>query len=186
MESNGKGSGRDGQTLDLTCPVIWGDEGTNGQHAFFQWLHQGTPGAPVDFVAVLKDHEDRPDHHQALLANCFAQSEALMVGKSEAQVREEYADRADLDSLAPQKTLPGDRPSTTITLKALTPEAIGALISLYEHKVFVQGVIWGVNSFDQWGVELGKILANTILSEMESGNMGDHDPSTAALIKLVK
>lgn len=186
MESNGKGSGRDGQTLDLTCPVIWGDEGTNGQHAFFQWLHQGTPGAPVDFVAVLKDHEDRPDHHQALLANCFAQSEALMVGKSEAQVREENADRTDLDSLAPQKTFPGDRPSTTITLKALTPEAVGALIALYEHKVFVQGVIWGVNSFDQWGVELGKVLANTILSEMESGDVGAHDPSTAALIRLLQ
>ena len=186
MESNGKGAGRDGQHAELTCPVIWGDEGTNGQHAFFQWLHQGTPGAPVDFIAVLKDHEDRPDHHQALLANCFAQSEALMLGKSEDKVRADHTGRSDLDSLAPQKTFPGNRPSTTLTLDALTPEAIGALIALYEHKVFVQGVIWGINSFDQWGVELGKVLATTILAEIESGEAGAHDPSTEALMNLAR
>ena len=185
MESNGKGYDRDGEPAGLTCPVIWGDEGTNGQHAFFQWLHQGTPGAPVDFVAVLKDHEGRPDHHRALLANCFAQSEALMLGKSEAVVRAENAERTDIDSLAPQKTFPGNRPSTTITLDALTPNALGHLIALYEHKVFVQGVIWGVNSFDQWGVELGKVLADTILSVLETGSAGDHDPSTTALMSLV-
>ncbi|MEL7232455.1 MAG: glucose-6-phosphate isomerase, partial [Pseudomonadota bacterium] len=185
MESNGKSAGRDGSSKGLTCPILWGDEGTNGQHAFFQWLHQGTPGAPVDFVAVLKDQEARPNHHQALLANCFAQSEALMLGKSEAVVRTENADRDDLDSLAPQKTFPGNRPSTTITLDALTPSALGHLIALYEHKTFVQGVIWGVNSFDQWGVELGKVLANTILSELESGQGGDHDPSTTALMGLL-
>lgn len=186
MESNGKGAGRDGSPAELTCPVIWGDEGTNGQHAFFQWLHQGTPGAPVDFIAVLKDHEDRPDHHQALLANCFAQSEALMLGKSEEKVRDDHQGHSDLDSLAPQKTFPGNRPSTTLTLEALTPDAIGALIALYEHKVFVQGVIWGINSFDQWGVELGKVLANTILSEIEGGEDGDHDPSTSALMRMVR
>lgn len=191
MESNGKGATRDGGQAGLTCPVIWGDEGTNGQHAFFQWLHQGTShggngGAPVDFVAVLKDHEDRPDHHRALLANCFAQSEALMLGKGEAIVRQENADREDIDSLAPQKTFPGNRPSTTLTLDALTPSAIGHLIALYEHKTFVQGVIWGLNSFDQWGVELGKVLAETILSELESGEAGQHDPSTIALMRMAR
>lgn len=191
MESNGKSAMRDGEATTLTCPVIWGDEGTNGQHAFFQWLHQGPSegrygGAPVDFVAVLEDHEGRPYHHAALLANCFAQSEALMLGKSEAIVREENAARQDIDALAPQKTFPGNRPSTTLTLDALTPFALGHLIALYEHKVFVQGVIWNVNSFDQWGVELGKVLANTILSEMEKGETGRHDASTTALMKLVK
>ena len=121
MESNGKSATRKGEDAALTCPVIWGDEGTNGQHAFFQWLHQGSSagrygGAPVDFIAVLKDHENRPDHHAALLANCFAQSEALMLGKSEAEVRRENAQRADIDALAPQKTFPGNRPSTTLSL----------------------------------------------------------------------
>lgn len=189
MESNGKSSTRDGETSTLTCPVIWGDEGTNGQHAFFQWLHQGPSegrygGAPVDFVAVLKDHETRPAHHQALLANCFAQSEALMLGKSERTVRDELGARDDIDVLAPQKTFPGNRPSTTITLDKLSPGAVGHLIALYEHKTFVQGVIWNVNSFDQWGVELGKVLATTILDEMEAGKTGQHDPSTSALMKL--
>ena len=189
MESNGKSAGRDGKPTGLTCPIMWGDEGTNGQHAFFQWLHQGTPGAPVDFVAVLKDHEGRPDHQAALLANCFAQSEALMIGKPEYKVREELAaaghDEASMDRLAPQKTFPGNRPSTTITLDELSPSALGHLIALYEHKVFVQGVIWGVNSFDQWGVELGKVLATTILNEL-NGKEGSHDPSTNALIGLAK
>ena len=189
MESNGKSAGRDGKGTDLTCPVIWGDEGTNGQHAFFQWLHQGTPGAPVDFVAVLKDHEKQPKHHAALLANCFAQSEALMIGKPEYKVREELtasgmAERK-IDEIAPQKTFPGNRPSTTLTLDELSPFALGSLIALYEHKVFVQGVIWGVNSFDQWGVELGKVLAKSILAEFD-GAEGDHDPSTEALIGMVK
>ena len=186
MESNGKRITREGKEAGLTCPIIWGDEGTNGQHAFFQWLHQGTPGAPVDFVAVLKDHSARPEHHAALLANCFAQSEALMLGKAEHKVREELEDRPDADAIAPQKTFPGNRPSTTITLDALSPFALGHLIALYEHKVFVQGIIWNVNSFDQWGVELGKVLAKTILSEMDASETGDHDASTAALIALAK
>jgi len=191
MESNGKRITRDGKEAGLTCPIIWGDEGTNGQHAFFQWLHQGPSegkygGAPVDFVAVLKDHEDRPDHHTALLANCFAQSEALMLGKSEEVVREELGKRDDLETLAPQKTFPGNRPSTTITMAELSPFALGHLIALYEHKVFVQGVIWNVNSFDQWGVELGKVLATTILDEMISSDPGDHDASTTALMSLLK
>lgn len=191
MESNGKSATRNGEVATLTCPVIWGDEGTNGQHAFFQWLHQGPSegrygGAPVDFVAVLKDHEDRPAHHAALLANCFAQSEALMLGKSEAAVRAELGERADVDTLAPQKTFPGNRPSTTITLDELSANALGHLIALYEHKTFVQGVIWNVNSFDQWGVELGKVLADTILNEMDAGASGDHDASTTALMRMVK
>ena len=185
MESNGKSATRDGKPTGLTCPIIWGDEGTNGQHAFFQWLHQGTPGAPVDFVAVLKDGENRPSHHKALLANCFAQSEALMLGKPEHKVREDLGDHKDIDALAPQKTFPGNRPSTTITLDELTPEALGYLIALYEHKTFVQGVIWNVNSFDQWGVELGKVLATTILEELGAGK-GEHDPSTTALMGLAK
>jgi len=185
MESNGKASGRDGKPAGLTCPIIWGDEGTNGQHAFFQWLHQGTPGAPVDFVAVLKDHEGRPEHHKALLANCFAQSEALMLGKPEHVVREYLGDHKEVDALAPQKTFPGNRPSTTITLDELTPFALGHLIALYEHKTFVQGIIWNVNSFDQWGVELGKVLAKTILNEMD-GDVGEHDRSTAALIEITR
>ncbi|MBC6403912.1 MAG: glucose-6-phosphate isomerase [Hyphomonadaceae bacterium] len=189
MESNGKRMDRDGTATDLTCPVIWGDEGTNGQHAFFQWLHQGTPGAPVDFVAVLEDHEKRPDHHAALLANCFAQSEALMLGKPEHKVREELEARGHnvdfISRIAPQKTFPGNRPSTTITLDELSPSALGHLIALYEHKVFVQGVIWNVNSFDQWGVELGKVLAKTILKDF-GGEVSDHDPSTLLLIEMVK
>tara|TARA_R110002020_G_scaffold52646_11_gene147717 strand:+ start:4102 stop:5667 length:1566 start_codon:yes stop_codon:yes gene_type:complete len=190
MESNGKRITRGGKEAGLTCPIIWGDEGTNGQHAFFQWLHQGPSegkygGAPVDFVAVLKDHENRHDHHMALLANCFAQSEALMLGKSEEIVRKELGEREDLNALAPQKTFPGNRPSTTITLDELSPFALGHLIALYEHKVFVQGVIWNVNSFDQWGVELGKVLATTILDEMKSGKPGNHDASTTALMGMV-
>ncbi len=185
MESNGKSKGRDGTDAGTTCPIIWGDEGTNGQHAFFQWLHQGTPGAPVDFVAVAEDHSGRPDHHRALLANCFAQSEALMVGKSESLVREEMKGDANIDGLAPQKAFPGNRPSTTLLLDNLSPRTVGALIALYEHKTFVQGIIWGVNSFDQWGVQLGKVLAGTILSELEGGAPQSHDSSTAALIKRV-
>ncbi len=191
MESNGKCATRDGAVATLACPVIWGDEGTNGQHAFFQWLHQGPSegrygGAPVDFVAVLKDHEARPAHHTALLANCFAQSEALMLGKSETVVRAELGDRADIDALAPQKAFPGNRPSTTLTLDELSPNALGYLIALYEHKTFVQGVIWNVNSFDQWGVQLGKVLATTILDELHAGQDGDHDPSTQALMQMIK
>jgi glucose-6-phosphate isomerase len=185
MESNGKRITREGEEAGLTCPIIWGDEGTNGQHAFFQWLHQGTPGAPVDFVAVLKDHEGRPEHHRALLANCFAQSEALMLGKAEHVVREEMGDDDNIDAIAPQKTFSGNRPSTTITLDELSPFALGHLIALYEHKVFVQGVIWNVNSFDQWGVQLGKVLATTIENEMKAGEAGNHDASTAALMGLV-
>lgn len=202
MESNGKAMGREGARAGLTCPVIWGDEGTNGQHAFFQWLHQGPSsgggdgldmggGAPVDFIAVLQSEEGRPQHHAALLANCFAQSEALMVGKTEDDVRAEMEAEgyspADIAALAPQKTFYGNRPSTTILLDRLSPENLGLLIALYEHKVFVQSVIWEINAFDQWGVQLGKVLASAILEDFaKDGDVSGHDASTAALIMLAR
>lgn len=190
MESNGKSVTTDGGTSVDTCPVVWGDEGANAQHAFFQQLHQGTQAAPVDFIAVLTDHENRPAHHRALLANCFAQSEALMRGKSETVVRVELKSKgvsaADTDKLAPHKTFPGNRPSTTIVLERLDAHTIGALIALYEHKVFVQSIIWDINAFDQWGVELGKELAGTILGELENKTNGKHDSSTSALIALAR
>ena len=191
MESNGKSVDRDGKPLTIaSCPVIWGEPGTNGQHAFFLLLHQGTSVIPVDFIAALhadSEHDLDASHHRLLLANCFAQSEALMVGKSADQVRAELAPpdvgTSKVDALAPQKVFAGNRPSNTILLPELTPASLGALIALYEHKVFVQGVIWNVNSFDQWGVELGKQLAKTIDGELKSGVVsGAHDGSTTALI----
>jgi len=194
MESNGKSMGTDGRPPPDTCPVIWGGEGTNAQHAFFQHLHQGTWPTPVDFIAVLTDHENRTTHHRALLANCFAQSEALMRGKSESTVRAELKDggmsSADIDALAPHKTFPGNRPSTTILLDCLDAHTLGAFLALYEHKVFVQSIIWGINAFDQWGVELGKEMAGTIMEELQGGtdNKSDagHDASTSALIALAR
>ncbi len=190
MESNGKSVTTSGDTSVDTSPVVWGDEGTNAQHAFFQQLHQGTQSASVDFIAVLTDAENRPAHHRALLANCFAQSEALMCGKTETVVRAELADRgmsaADIDALAPHKTFPGNRPSTTIVLNRLDAHTLGALIALYEHKVFVGSIIWDINAFDQWGVELGKELAGTILGELENGSINQHDSSTSALIALAR
>jgi glucose-6-phosphate isomerase len=188
MESNGKRVGADGKPLTIaTCPVIWGDTGTNGQHAYFQLLHQGTDVVPVDFIAALTASHALPGHQEALLANCFAQSEALMRGKTEEEVRAELAaqgmDHGRIDALAPHRAFPGNRPSTTLLLDALTPASLGALIALYEHKVFVQGVVWGVNSFDQWGVELGKVLAKTIMNELIAGpNTKAHDASTNGLI----
>jgi glucose-6-phosphate isomerase len=171
--------------------VVWGDVGTNGQHAYFQLLHQGTDMIPVDFIAALKPGHALPGHHEALLANCFAQSEALMRGKTEEEVREELQMQnlppEEIEKLAPHKTFPGNRPSNTILIDSLTPAALGALIALYEHKVFVQGVIWGVNSFDQWGVELGKVLAKNILSELQGDAKPQaHDASTNGLIAKAK
>ena len=191
MESNGKSVDRDGKPLTIaSCPVIWGEPGTNGQHAFFQLLHQGTSVIPVDFLVALhadSEHDLDASHHRLLLANCFAQSEALMVGKSAEQVRAEMATQgmseAEIAALTPHKVFAGNRPSNTILLPELTPKSLGALIALYEHKVFVQGVIWNVNSFDQWGVELGKQLAKTIDDELRSGvASGVHDGSTKALM----
>ena len=192
MESNGKRVTRDGKTLNTpTAPIIWGSAGTNGQHAYFQLLHQGTDVIPVDFITALKPSHTHHQQHQALLANCFAQSEALMRGKSEDEVRTDMQAQQQpeekISALLAHKHFPGNRPSNTLLLDKLTPTSLGALIALYEHKVFIQGVLWDINSFDQWGVELGKILANRILSELEpQAQIGKHDSSTCGLITKVR
>ncbi|NMG42959.1 glucose-6-phosphate isomerase [Aromatoleum toluvorans] len=191
MESNGKSVTRDGAPVDTaTCPVIWGEPGTNGQHAFFQLLHQGTDLIPVDFIAPLKPSHDLAEHHRLLLANCIAQSKALMVGKTADEVRAELAAGGltgdALEALVPHRVFPGNRPSNTLLLPDLSPRALGALIALYEHKVFVQSVIWGVNAFDQWGVELGKQIATRIAGELGGGAAGEHDASTKGLIAAVR
>ena len=167
--------------------MIWGDTGTNGQHAYFQMLHQGTDPVPVDFIAALQPSHALPGHQEALLANCFAQSEALMRGKTADEVRAELQAQGmapeRIEALVAHRTFPGNRPSNTLLLDALTPASLGALIALYEHKVFVQGVVWGVNSFDQWGVELGKVLARAIQHELSGAtNVESHDASTNGLI----
>jgi glucose-6-phosphate isomerase len=196
MESNGKRVTRGGAPLEVaSCPVIWGDVGTNGQHAYFQLLHQGTDVIPVDFIAALQPRHGLEGHHKALLANCFAQSQAFMRGKTEAEVRHELqaqglpAER--IDALVPHRVFPGNRPGNTILMQTLSPATLGALIALYEHKVFVQGVIWDVNSFDQWGVELGKVLAKNIHALLDGGTDSGSaaagssdllDSSTAGLI----
>jgi len=192
MESNGKRVTRGGGEVDtVTCPVVWGECGTNAQHAYFQLLHQGTDVTPIDFIAALRATHDLAGHHDALLANCFAQSEAFMKGKTADEVRADLADAKlsaeEIEALVPHKTFPGNRPSNTILMDQLTPAALGALIALYEHKTFVQGVIWDVNSFDQWGVELGKVLAKNIQSEL-SGEVKPerHDSSTNGLIFMAK
>jgi glucose-6-phosphate isomerase len=192
MESNGKRVALDGSELGVkTCPVVWGDVGTNGQHAYFQLLHQGTDPTPVDFIAALKPSHSLPAHHSVLLANCFAQSEAFMKGKTVDEVRAEMQAQglpeAEIAALIPHRTFPGNRPSNTILMDALTPSALGALVALYEHKVFVQGVLWGINSFDQWGVELGKVLAKNIETELGGDTRPDaHDDSTNGLIARAK
>ncbi|MCU0950160.1 MAG: glucose-6-phosphate isomerase [Burkholderiaceae bacterium] len=184
MESNGKRVSIDGTLLDYaTCPVLFGEPGTNGQHAYFQLLHQGTQPVPVDFIAVAQDDSGLAGHNDALLANCFAQSQALAFGKS---VDEARAEMPSQPSLAAHRTFPGDRPSSTVLLDALTPATLGALLSLYEHKVFVQGVIWGVNSFDQWGVELGKVLAKEIAPWLTTGTGKSLDSSTVGLVARVR
>ena len=192
MESNGKGVTLDGTPLGTGgCPLIVGNAGTNGQHAYFQLLHQGSDVIPVDFIAALRPQHTLPNHHAALLANCFAQSEALMCGRSAAEVRVEMQaqgiDAARIAELVPHRTFTGNRPSNTILMDALTPTTLGALLALYEHKVFVQGVIWGINSFDQWGVELGKLLAKNIESELNGiSHPQQHDSSTNGLIAIAK
>jgi glucose-6-phosphate isomerase len=191
MESNGKRVRRDGSPIQHgTAPAVFGDAGTNGQHAFFQHLHQGAEVIPVDFVLVARNTEGPAGMHAKLLANGLAQAEALMVGRTEADVRKELEAKdmepEEIDRLAPQRTFPGDRPSTIVLLDQLSPETLGALLALYEHKTFVEGVVWGINSFDQWGVELGKTLAARILPELEAGAKGKHDPSTTALIGLLR
>lgn len=186
MESNGKRVGRYGERLDFdTGPVIWGEEGVNSQHAFFQLLHQGTRLVPCDFIIAMNTHYPMGDQHRVLVANCLAQTEALMRGKTEAEVLLELGDLAgdELDVLLPQKLFPGNQPSNTIALDKVTPYNLGMLLAMYEHKVFVQGVIWGVNSFDQWGVEYGKQLASRLLGELASGQVAAHDASTNGLMR---
>jgi glucose-6-phosphate isomerase len=191
MESNGKQVRPDGTpVLRATAPVVFGDAGTNGQHAFFQLLHQGTDVIPVEFVAVAKAEDGPVDMQRKLLANVLAQAEALMIGRPEAEVVAELQAKGvhteTIAVLAPQRAFPGNRPSSLILLDRLTPHAFGALLALYEHKTFVEGVIWEINSFDQWGVELGKALASRILPELEGGAPGAHDPSTTALIEQLR
>lgn len=172
MESNGKGVSRDGEHLQyLTAPTVWGEPGTNGQHAFFQLLHQGPHVLPVEFIAVRKAHHPWQLHHRLLLANALAQARALMVGR---------------DDPDPQRCCPGNRPSTFLLLDELTPRALGALLALYEHRVFVAGAVWNINSFDQFGVELGKRLAKDIIPRMESGDAEGLDPSTADLLARLR
>ena len=191
MESNGKQVQTDGQPVArATATNVFGDAGTNGQHAFFQLLHQGTDIIPLDLIGVERIEEGPAGMHQKLLANLIAQAEALMVGRTEADVRAELEAKgvaeAEIAALAPQRTFPGDRPTAMILLPDLSPEAFGALLALYEHKTFVEGVLWDINSFDQWGVELGKTLALRILAELEGAKPGAHDPSTAALVRRLK
>lgn len=192
MESNGKSIQVDGsKTSTTTCPIIWGDVGTNGQHAYFQLLHQGTDIMAVDFIAALKPTHALEQHQVLLLANCFAQSEAFMRGKNADEVRADMQAQglpaAEIEKLLPHRIFPGNRPSNTILMESLNPHALGALIALYEHKVFVQGAIWGINSFDQWGVELGKILAKNIAAELNGpAKPEQHDSSTNGLIARAK
>jgi glucose-6-phosphate isomerase len=190
MESNGKRVTRAGDTVDYaTCPVIWGDVGTNGQHAYFQLLHQGTDITPIDFIAALRPTHEFEGHHAALLANCFAQSEAFMKGKTADEVRQDLQGQPadEIERLVPHKTFPGNRPSNTILFEYLTPATLGALIALYEHKTFVQGALWDLNSFDQWGVELGKVLAKKIEAELNGdAQPAQHDGSTNGLIARAK
>ena len=187
MESNGKSIGRDRKRVNYqTGTIIWGEPGTNSQHAFFQLIHQGTKLIPTDFIGFVNSLHGDKDHHDKLMSNFFAQTEALLNGKSEEQVRNEFKKQGvsneNADYLTPFKVFEGNKPTNTILIKKLTPETLGSLIAMYEHKIFVQGVIWNIFSYDQWGVELGKQLANSILDEMNSKNVKNHDSSTTFLL----
>ncbi|HEV7621463.1 MAG TPA: glucose-6-phosphate isomerase [Flavisolibacter sp.] len=192
MESNGKSVDRNGEAINYhTGPIIWGEPGTNGQHAFYQLIHQGTLLIPCDFIAPAQTHNPLGDHHQKLISNFFAQTEALMNGKSEEEVEKELSKQGkspeEIAKLTPFKMFSGNRPTNSILIKKITPFSLGELIALYEHKIFVQGVIWNIFSFDQWGVELGKQLANNILPELENeATVSSHDSSTNGLINLYK
>jgi glucose-6-phosphate isomerase len=192
MESNGKYVDRNGEQVDYqTGPIIWGEPGTNGQHAFYQLIHQGTKLIPCDFIASAINHNQLGDHHPKLLANYFAQTEAMMVGKTEEQVVAELEasgkSQIEIAELMPFKVFLGNIPTNSILVKKLTPRTLGSLIAMYEHKIFVQGIIWNIYSFDQWGVELGKQLANAILPELLNDNpVAGHDASTNGLINAYK
>ena len=188
MESNGKSIGRDGKPVNYqTGTIIWGEPGSNSQHAFFQLIHQGTKLIPTDFIGFVKPLYGNEDHHNKLMSNFFAQTEALLNGKSAAQVQAEFdkqgLEKPKADYLKPFKVFSGNKPTNTILIKQLTPETLGSLVAMYEHKIFVQGIIWNIFSYDQWGVELGKQLANSILSEIESKTVNHHDSSTEFLLK---
>ena len=187
MESNGKSVGRDGAKVNYqTGTIIWGEPGTNAQHAFFQLIHQGTKLIPADFIGYVTPLYGNQDHHNKLMSNFFAQTEALMQGKSADQVQSEFNKQGlSVDAsklLLPFKVFDGNKPTNTILIQKLTPESLGSLIAMYEHKIFVQGVIWNIFSFDQWGVELGKQLANSILEEINTKVVSDHDSSTTLLL----
>ena len=188
MESNGKSIGRDGKPVNYqTGTIIWGEPGTNSQHAFFQLIHQGTKLIPTDFIGFKEALYGNKDHHDKLMSNFFAQTEALLMGKTEAQVKAEFEKQGisgeKADFLLPFKVFSGNKPTNTLLINKLTPESLGSLVALYEHKIFVQGVIWNIFSYDQRGVELGKQLANTILEEIVTKNVQQHDSSTAFLLK---
>ena len=192
MESNGKGVRWDGSPVTTTTgEVFWGEPGTNGQHAFYQLIHQGTRLIPCDFIAPIETHHPIGRHHEILLANFFAQPEALMKGKTPDEARAELAaahlPEDQIARLVPHKTFPGNRPTTSILAPKITPTTLGSLIALYEHKIFVQGIVWNINSFDQWGVELGKQLASKILPELAGdAPVANHDASTNGLINYFK
>ena len=192
MESNGKYVGRDGKAVDYqTGPIIWGEPGTNGQHAFYQLIHQGTKMIPCDFIAPAQSHNPIGDHHVKLMSNFFAQTEALLMGKTAAEVEAELVKQgksaAEIAELFPFKVFQGNKPTNSILVKKIDPRTLGILIAMYEHKIFTQGVIWNIYSFDQWGVELGKQLANKILPELEDeSSVSSHDASTNGLINAFK
>jgi len=192
MESNGKHVDRNGQSVFYqTGPVIWGEPGTNGHHAFYQLIHQGTRIIPCDFLAPAISHNPIGDHHPKLLSNFFAQTEALMMGKTEEEVHEELTKSGmssdEIEANVPYRVFAGNKPTNSILFQKLTPRTLGSLIAMYEHKIFVQGIIWNIYSFDQWGVELGKVLAKKILPELTSADaVATHDSSTNGLINYFK
>jgi len=192
MESNGKFVDRSGREVRYqTGPVIWGEPGTNGQHAFYQLIHQGTKLIPCDFIAPAISHNPIGDHHKILLSNFFAQTEALMNGKKPEEVFRELRQSGmrdeEIKKVLPYRVFNGNRPTNSILVKKITPKTLGSLIAMYEHKIFVQGVIWNIFSFDQWGVELGKQLANRILPELkDERRVASHDSSTNGLINAFK
>jgi glucose-6-phosphate isomerase len=191
MESNGKFVDRDGKRVDYeTGPIIWGEPGTNGQHSFYQLLHQGTKLIPSDFIGFVNSLDVVGDHQEKLMANYFAQTQALAFGLPREQVVENLKKtgyyQADIEALTPYKVFEGNRPTNSILIDNLTPKTLGSLIALYEHKIFTQGIIWRLNSFDQWGVELGKVLANAILPELKGAADNKHDVSTTSLIKIYR
>ena len=187
MESNGKSIDRNGKPVGYqTGTIIWGEPGTNSQHAFFQLIHQGTKLIPAEFIGFKHSLFEDKSHHDKLMANFFAQTEALMNGKTEAEVVAELKGKKlpqeTIDKLTPFKVFAGNKPTTTIVVDKLTPKSLGALIAMYEQRIFVQGVVWNIFSYDQWGVELGKQLADAVLSEINAGKAEAHDGSTTALL----